>query len=135
MTKRRAPVEQPALFHDLRQPSRAARELVDAQRDQALEAVETAAERARRMFAADAGAFVVRYLQVHGPTSAEVLTRQCRASGIVPHDDRAFGPVYMRLARLNVIEKVGAVRRERGHGTSGGNIWRLCESVAEVAHA
>lgn len=130
---RRVPVEQPALFSDLRSPSRKAREKVDAQRDEAMGAVETAAERARRMFAADAGAFVVRYLQVHGPTSAEVLTRQCRASGITPHDDRAFGPVYMRLARLNVIEKVGAVRRERGHGTSGGNVWRLCEVRSEVS--
>jgi len=132
MTRRRVPVDQPALFGDLRLPSRAARRQVDELRDAALDAVETAAERARRMFAADAGAFVVRYLTVHGPTAAEVLTRQCRAAGITPHDDRAFGPVYMRLARMKVIEKVGAVRRERGHGTSGGNVWKLVEVVELV---
>jgi hypothetical protein len=129
MTTRRsaraAPLEQAALFADLRRPSRAARERVNAQRDAAMASVETAAERARRMFAADAGAFVVRYLQVHGPTAAEVLTRQCRAAGIIPHDDRAIGPVYMRLSRAGVIVKVGSVRRERGHGTAGGNIWAI----------
>lgn len=129
---RRTPVDQPALFGDLHRPSRAARKRVDEERDSAMELVETAAERARRMFAADAGAFVVRYLQVHGPTSAEILTRQCRAAGITPHDDRAFGPVYMRLARMKVIEKSGAVRRERGHGTSGGNVWKLVEVVELV---
>lgn len=125
MARAAAPVAQASLFADLRAPSRQARARVTALRDEALEAVETAAERRRRMFAADAGAFVVRYLQVHGPTAAEVLTRQCRAAGLVPHDDRAFGPVYMRLARAKVIAKVGAVRRERGHGTAGGNIWAI----------
>lgn len=112
------------LFADLRGPSQR-RQTVDEARDAALDAVEAAAERARRMFAADAGAFVVRYLQIHGPTAGEVLTCRCREGGIVPHDDRAFGPVYMRLARLKVIEKVGSVRRERGHGTAGGNVWAL----------
>jgi hypothetical protein len=128
---RSAVVEQRTLFGDLRRPSRAARDRVNALRDAAMEGVETAAERARRMFAADAGAFVVRYLQIHGPTAAEVLTRQCRAAGIVAHDDRAIGPVFMRLARAGVIVKVGSVRRERGHGTAGGNIW----AIAPPAHA
>jgi hypothetical protein len=104
-------------------PTRAS---VDDLRDMAMAQVETAAERTRQMFAADAGAFVVRYLRTHGPTSGETLTRECRAAGIEPHDDRAFGPVYMRLTRAGVIEKCGTVRRERGHGTSGGNVWRLC---------
>lgn len=83
------------------------------------------AEMAAPGFRLAAAEFVLELLTVAGPTPAETLSLACKAAGIVPHDDRAFGPVYMRLARARLIEKVGQVRRERGHGTSGGNIWKL----------
>jgi hypothetical protein len=46
-------------------------------------------------------------------------------AGIVPHDCRSFGPVYMKLARKGLIEKCGTIPRRHGHGTAGGNVWRL----------
>jgi len=93
------------------------------QRDAALERVEAKAERTRGGFTKEARHFVLDYLATHGPTSGEKLTAACKAAGIVPHDDRAFGAVYMGLVRAGLIVKVGTVRRERGHGTAGGNIW------------
>ena len=96
---------------------------VNAVRDEHMARVADAAEARHEGFAAAAAAFVLQYLDVHGPTAGEVLTLACKTAGITPHDDRAFGPVYMTLARRGAITKVGTVRRERGHGTAGGNIW------------
>jgi hypothetical protein len=42
----------------------------------------------------------------------------------VPHDARAFGAVIGTLARRKKIEAVGFVPRSKGHGTSGGRLWR-----------
>ena len=98
---------------------------VDQLRDRAIERVAQAAEDRAPGFLDRARAFVVAYLESYGPTSGEVLTLQCRQAGIIPHDDRAFGPVYSVLARRGVIEKVGTIRRERGHGTAGGNVWAI----------
>lgn len=94
---------------------------IDA-RDQAMEAV---AQHAGDTFQDRALAFVLAYLTVHGETAGEVLTEACRRAGIVPHDDRAFGPVYMKLSRQGLIEKCGTVLRRRGHGTAGGHVWKL----------
>jgi hypothetical protein len=99
-------------------------ETVDALRDEAMGQVEA---HAGIPFAEQAVVFIFDYLVNHGPTSGEVLTIACKQAGIVPHDDRAFGPVYMRLSRAGLIVKQGSIRRERGHGTSGGNIWALAE--------
>jgi hypothetical protein len=83
------------------------------------------AEEHRPAFLDLARAFVVAYLQAHGPTSGEVLTAACKADGIKAHDDRAMGPVFMTLAQRGQIVKAGTVNRLRGHNTAGGNIWRL----------
>lgn len=85
-------------------------------------------------FLAAAKAFVLRYLAQHGQTSGEDLTAACRLAGIVPHDDRAFGPVYRRLSILGKIEKCGLVPRKRGHLTSGGNVWRLAQTALSPSH-
>jgi hypothetical protein len=106
-------------------PAPTPRQRVNRERDAAMQRVAERAEQARAAFLASARAFVRRYLAEHGPTSGEVLSLKCKASGITPHDDRAFGPVYFGLSREGVIEKVGTVRRERGHGTAGGNVWAL----------
>jgi hypothetical protein len=96
---------------------------VNALRDEAMQRVGQNAEDKRPYFADAAAAFILRYLDAHGATSGEELTLACKEAGIVPHDDRAFGPVYMVLARRKKIVKVGSVRRSRGHGTAGGNVW------------
>lgn len=94
-------------------------------RDAAMVQVETHAEAHRPGFKEQACAFVLDYLEQHGASSGEVITDACKAAGIIPHDDRAFGPVYMALARQGRIQKVGTAKRLRGHGTSGGNVWGL----------
>jgi len=107
-------------------PPTASPYLVD--RDRILRNLEDRAEQLRRQFSVDAARIILRYLETHGPTSGEVLTDAVKAAGIVPPppmDDRAFGPIYMKLARLGVIEKVAPAQRMKGHGTSGGNVWGL----------
>lgn len=91
-------------------------------RDAAMQAV---ALNAGEKFRDDAKAFVLDYLATHGPTAGEEITDACKAAGIIPHDDRAFGPVYMALQRLGKIEKAGTAIRLKGHCSDGGKIWRL----------
>ncbi len=93
-----------------------------AARDAAMRTVEL---NAGETFREQACEFVTAYLSDHGETPGERITEACKAAGIIPHDDRAFGPVYQRLSRAGVIEIVGQCRRLRGHGTGGGNVWRL----------
>lgn len=91
-------------------------------------AMQLAADRAARddgTFGPRAQAFVLEYLSRHGATSGEDLTDACKATGIAPKDDRAFGTVYMLLSRQGLIEPVGFCDRRKGHGTSGGRVWRL----------
>lgn len=98
---------------------------VRRKRDEAIARVAKRAETERKGFVRDAQLFVRGYLLQFGPTSGEVMTEACKEAGIVPHDDRAFGAVYLGLARRREIVKVGTVPREKGNGTAGGNIWRL----------
>jgi hypothetical protein len=93
-----------------------------ADRDQALALVEA---NAGREFSDRAQRFVVGFLAVHGAAAGEKITDAAKAAGIVPHDDRAFGAVYLRLARAGIIRKAGSVKREKGHGTGGGNVWEV----------
>lgn len=96
-------------------------------RDRGMLQVAQHAEAHRPNFGDDARAFVLRYLEQHGPTSSEVLTAACLKAGISPPDDRAFGPVYLTLSRRGLIERVGSCKRRRGHGTDGGSIWALAQ--------
>jgi len=98
---------------------------VNQLRDDAMRRALDAAEAKRRGFRDAATAFVVGHLRTNGPTSGEVLTDLCKAAGIRPDDDRAFGAVYMSLARRGTIQKVGTVNRLKGHNTAGGNVWGL----------
>jgi hypothetical protein len=117
---------EPPLLHQLHCDGRQG---VNEARDHAMTQVLDHAERDAEGFTSSAESFVVQFLR-HGPAPGEVITAACKRAGIVPPDDRAFGPVYMRLARRGWIVKAGAVRRERGHGTAGGNVWRLAYEVA-----
>jgi hypothetical protein len=94
-------------------------------RDRAMAVVEAKANSFVLPFSERAAAFVLAYLRAHGPTSSELLTDACKAHGICPHDDRAFGPVYMTLARAGRIRKVDTCIRVKGHLTAGGNVWGL----------
>jgi hypothetical protein len=94
-------------------------------RDRAMVRVEAKANSFVLPFSERAAAFVLAYLEAHGPVSSEVLTDACKQAGIMPHDDRAFGPVYMKLARAGQIRKVDTCIRMKGHLTAGGNVWGL----------
>jgi hypothetical protein len=94
----------------------------DLDREQAMRAI---IKHAGCRFFEQAKVFVIEYLRVHGEASGEDITDACLTAGIRPHDERAFGPVYMSLARRGLIGKVGTTPRRKGHGCSGGNIWRL----------
>lgn len=76
-------------------------------------------------FSLRARTHVLAVLAGSGDTSGEVLTDSCKAAGIVPPDDRAFGSIYAWLVRTGQIRCVGMVARTKGHGTSGGRVWRL----------
>lgn len=92
------------------------------QRDAAMAQVE---QNAGDEFKDRAAAFIPDRLRRHGPTSGEELVNAAVGAGIVPHDARAFGPVFMRLIRGQVIERVGDCPRTKGHGTKGGSIYAL----------
>ncbi len=94
------------------------------QRDEAIAAVEGRAN-STQQFSSLAQEFVLAYLREHGPASSETMTDACKESCVTPHDDRAFGGVYMRLARAGLICKVGTCPRRKGHLTSGGTVWGI----------
>jgi hypothetical protein len=96
-----------------------------AARDEALACVAANAEESFPDFSERACAFVLGYLAERGPSSGEAITDACKRAGIRPHDDRAFGAVYMRLSRRGLIRKQGLCVRTKGHGTAGGHIWGL----------
>jgi len=91
------------------------------ERDRSMKRVE---RNAGQEFGARARAFIVSHLREHGATSGEDLTDACKRAGIEPHDDRAFGPVFLKLSRDGDIESAGSCERRKGHGTRGGTIWR-----------
>ncbi len=86
---------------------------------------ENRAERDSAGFGMRARAAIVKHLAEHGPSSGEDLTDACRAIGLTPKDDRAFGSAFGCLSRGKVIAVVGNCGRRKGHGTSGGRIWAL----------
>lgn len=75
-------------------------------------------------FSERAYAFIVSHVRAQdAPISGELITLACKASGIVPRDDRAFGPVYAKAIRNGEIRVVGFCARARGHGTAGGRLY------------
>jgi hypothetical protein len=90
-------------------------------------AAEACAARAERTTAFDADrarAAVLEVLSDGQARSGEQLVDHCQRLGIVPHDARAFGAVFLKLKRMGLIEEAGFVARTKGHGTSGGRLWR-----------
>ena len=93
-----------------------------AERDAALRKHE---ENERARFFEKAMAFALDYLATHGPATGEEITDACKAAGIMPRNDKAFGVVYLTLSRRGLIEKAGTAVRTKGHGCSGANVWRV----------
>lgn len=73
-----------------------------------------------------ARAFVLNALR-SGQATGEALTEGCKAAGIVPHNDKAFGAVYGGLARAGMIEQCGYAKRAKGH-CAPAPIWKLTNS-------
>jgi len=98
-------------------------------REQGEEAGAACLEKAERTASFDsqgAGRFIVGWLVRFGPTSGESLVKAACEHGYRPHDMRAFGPVFKRLANGNQIRALRSdLARERGNGTSGGRLWGL----------
>ena len=90
----------------------------------AAEACAAKAERTTAFNAARARAAVLEVLADGQARSGEQLVDHCQRLGIVPHDARAFGAVFGKLKRDGLIEEAGFVPRTKGHGTSGGRLWR-----------
>lgn len=84
-----------------------------------------AAERRDPHFGERARSAILAHLQAVQQCSGEVLTDVARAHGAVPHDDRAFGPIFQGLARRGLIRCVGYCLRSKGHATAGGRVWSL----------
>jgi|GEM_PF-4280513 len=95
--------------------------------DDTAELLARIARRAGAAFRDAAEARIVSLL-AEGPATGEHLTTACREAGIVPPggmDDRAFGPVYRRLATSGRIRQVGMATRVKGHGSAGARLWAL----------
>lgn len=85
-------------------------------------------ERRAGMAFRDAAEGHILTVLAQGPATGESLTTACRDAGIVPPwgmDDRAFGPVYRRLAMAGRIHQVGTANRSKGHGSAGARVWGL----------
>lgn len=93
--------------------------------DVLLAAVEAKANADTTGFSNAAARFILRYLAEHGATSGEKVTDAAKDAGIRPMDDRHFGPVYRRLARLGVIRKTGHAPRAKGNGSGLAPVWEL----------
>lgn len=106
----------------------------DAPRAAGEVAAQRCLDKARRvadpLFAQKAEAAILNHLRVVRRASGEDLTSIAKAHGAVPHDDRAFGPVYGSLSRRKVIRVVDFCLRSKGHGTAGGRVWELTEGYS-----
>ncbi len=67
--------------------------------------------------------FAKKFIRRKLRATSEEITTAALEKGIVPHDFRAFGPVYQRLQRDGVMRAIGTAKRRFGHGTQGGTIW------------
>ena len=90
-------------------------------------AMQAVAENSGPDFQHAAYEFCANFFREKGQASSEDATDACVAAGIVPHDTKAFGPVYQRLIRDKVIRCNGYCARRKGHGTRGGSLYVVCE--------
>ena len=91
-------------------------------RDEGMDKVE---RNAGEEFSERAARFIPDYLSRNPPTSCEVIVNAAKKHGIIPHNDHAFGPVFLKLFRQGIIKKAGMTKRFKGHCAPGANIWAL----------
>ena len=78
-----------------------------------------------------AGCDAVLWLFEGGQASGEEIVDYLKSIGHRAGDDRAFGPLFARLAREELIQFVGYAARRKGHGTSGAKVWKVGKAVTE----
>jgi hypothetical protein len=69
--------------------------------------------------------FFLNYLAAHRQATGEDLTDAAKRAGHIPHDDRAFGPIFASLARAGAIRVLDFSERRKGHGTAGARVWQI----------
>ena len=79
----------------------------------------------KQSFVALAKDFIVRHLERVDKASGETIVSTAKTSGLVPENDKSFGPAFRSLSVKGVIQKCGTCRRQKGHRSSGGHIWKL----------
>lgn len=102
---------------------------IAAGREGMAQSVESA-ERRDPLFREKAEAAILRHLAASPDRCApgEELTEVARAHGAECKDGRAFGAVFLSLARRGLIRCLRSdLPRKRGHGSSGGKLWALCQ--------
>lgn len=113
-----------APMHNTAGPQRAA--LIATARKLGVEAGQACLDMAEQTdpdFGQKAYDFIVAYIRRYRRVPGETATLAAVVAGIRPRDQRAFGPVYAKALRAGDIRVVGATKRIRGHGTSGGRIY------------
>lgn len=94
----------------------------------AADACSSKAERTSAFDAAAAKAEVLAVLSASArPMTGEELVDHCQRVGLVPHDPRAFGGVFLALSRRGQIKAVGFAPRRKGHGTAGARLWEATD--------
>lgn len=80
---------------------------------------------AGKKFRIEATQFVRNYLSDGRHEVGEIIVDAAKEAGIKPHNDKAFGPVFMMMSRSGEIIRVGFKPRRKGHLAPGASIWRL----------
>jgi hypothetical protein len=75
------------------------------------------AERDEPGFGERAYEFLVKFAAENERFSGEDATDAIKAAGIIPACDKAFGAVYQRALRANLIHRVAFGQRRKGHGS------------------
>ena len=93
--------------------------LAVAARDRGMTQAAEHAERAHDCWGETAMAFLERFAETHATFISEDVSDATRADGTFPQPptDRAWGAIYVRAARLGLIEKVGIGRSRRRHAS------------------
>jgi len=95
-------------------------------RDIGMQRVLAAAQRRDQDFSEKAAHFILQFLKTYtGDYTGEEIVNAAKDAGITPHNDKAFGPVFSRLAQQKLIYKARYVARSKGHAAPGAVIWKL----------
>lgn len=104
-----------------------------AQRDAGMQQAMEAAERRDDAWPELAYGFLCRYARTHEQFISEDATAEADRMGYgSPADDRAWGPVFQRAARNNIIQRIGYGTSRRRH-LSPTPLWRSLVFSGSVA--